>query len=149
MSRKCDAWLSRIKAVERDYVATHLALEELLLAAQRNPAVLRGRVEVRHLDQALEGLQATYLIRLFAEFESGLREFWRASRRGRIPRTEHLLTGIAAARGVPDEDLLSAHAVRRHRNSLVHDQEEAAATIPLRTARGHLCRFFSRLPPTW
>jgi len=149
MSRKCDTWLSRIKAVERDYGAARLALEELLLAAQRNPTVLRGRVEVRHLNQALEGLEATYLIRLFAEFESGLRQFWRSYRRGRIPRTEHLLNGIAAARGAPDEDLRDAHTVRRYRNNLVHDQEEAVAPISLKTARGHLCRFFSRLPPTW
>jgi hypothetical protein len=149
MSRKCDDWLTRIKAVERDYSAARFAIDRLWESARSDPTVLRGVLDVRHLAQAGSGLEATYFIRLFAVFEGGLRDFWQVLKPGRTPRTEHLLDGLASARGIPNDLLVNTHAVRRCRNSLVHEQGEEIEPIPLATARGHLCKFFSRLPPTW
>ena len=149
MSRDRDDWLTRIKAVERDYSAARFALDRLLESARSDQTILRSVLDIRDLTQAWSRLEATYFIRLFAVFESGLRDFWQVQRRGRMPRTEHLLDGVASARGIPNDLLMSAHAVRRYRNSLVHEQGEEIGSIPLGMARGHLCTFFSRLPPTW
>jgi hypothetical protein len=149
MSRNRDDWLTRIKAVERDYSATRFATDRLVDSARLDPTVLGRLLELRDLLQASDRLEPTYFIRLFAVFESGLRYFWQAYKPGRRPRTEHLLDGVTSARAIPNDLLVNAHAVRRYRNHLVHEQSEEAEPISLTTARGHLCTFFSRLPPTW
>jgi hypothetical protein len=149
MSRNRDDWLTRIKAVERDYSAASFAIDWLLESARSNKTILRRDLDIRDLTQASSRLEATYFIRLFAVFESGLRDFWQVEKPGRTPRTEHLLDGVASARGIPNNLLVSAHAVRLYRNSLVHEQGEEIKRITLEKARGHLCTFFSRLPPTW
>ncbi len=149
MSRNRDDWLTRIKAVERDYAAARFAIDRLLNAARSDQTILRRILDIRDLTQAWSRLEATYFIRLFAVFESGLRDFWRVQRPGRVPRTEHLVDRVASARGIPNDLLVNAHAVRKYRNSLVHEQSEEIEPISLATARGHLCTFFSRLPPTW
>ena len=51
---------------------------------------------MRGLSVRLEG---TYVIRLFAEFETGLRLYW-ATIRQTEPPTQHLLDGIAARRAI-------------------------------------------------
>lgn len=149
MSRNRDDWLTQIKAVERDYSAARFAINRLLELARSDQTILRRVLDIRDLTQAGSRLEATYFIRLFAVFESGLRDFWQVQKRGRMPRTEHLLDGVASARGIPNDLLVNAHAVRRYRNSLVHEQGEEIELISRAMARGHLCTFFSRLPRTW
>ena len=149
MSRNRDDWLIRIKAAERDYAAARFAIERLLELARSDQTILRRVLDFQELAQAGSRLEATYFIRLFAVFESGLRDFWRAQKPRRMPRMEHLLERVASARGIPNQILVNAHAVRRYRNSLVHEQSEEIQPIPLATARGDLCTFFSRLPPNW
>jgi hypothetical protein len=143
-----DGWQHRIKAVERQYAAVRLAASRLLDAGRRDPTILKGNVEYRHIVEADRDLEGTYIIRLFAEFETGLRHFW-DSARDTNPRTRDLLEGVAAMRVIPDEQKDAAHAVREYRNSLVHEREEEVERIPIAVARGHLCRFFSFLPPQW
>ena len=101
MSRDRDDWLTRIKAVERDYSAARFAIERLLESAHSDPTLLRRILPLRDLAQASLRLEATYFIQMFAVFESGLRDFWRTNRPGRMPRTESLLDGVASARQVP------------------------------------------------
>src|SRR5262249_40187643 len=120
MSRDRDDWLTRIKAVERDYSAARFAIDRLTEAARSDQTILRRVLDIRTLPQASSRLEAPYFIRLFAVFESGLREFWRVEKPGRKPRAEHLLDGVASARGIPHQLLEKAHAVRAYRNSLVH-----------------------------
>jgi hypothetical protein len=143
-------WIRRIKAVEREHSATRFATDQLLAAAALDPNVLQGDLALRDLRRASEGLEGTYLIRLFAEFETGLRLFWAAARQTEPPtRTRDLLDGIAATRRIPHEQLQNAHAVREYRNSLVHARREATESVPIPKARGHLCRFIAFLPPYW
>ena len=93
-------------------------------------------------------LEGTYLIRLFAEFETGLRLYWTAKRKNPPPsRTRDLLDGIAAMREIRLEVLTNARNVREYRNILVHECEEATVSISIAEARRHLCRYFSFLPP--
>ncbi len=143
-------WLRRIKAVEREHSAARFGTERLLAAAEQDPNVLQGELAIRDLRAASEGLEGTYLIRLFAEFETALRLFWEAARQTDPPtRTRDLLDGIAATRRIPYEQLQSAHAVREYRNCLVHARQETAQPVPIRKARGHLCRYLAFLPPYW
>jgi hypothetical protein len=146
---RSDDWLRRIKAVEREHAAVQLATSRLLEAGRRDPTLLKAEVKYRDIVEAEKALEGTYIIRLFAEFETGLRQFWE-SVRDTHPRTRDLLEGIAATRAIPDQQLSDAHEVRECRNSLVHEREdEEAEPIPIAVARGYLCRFFSFLPYQW
>lgn len=125
-----------------------LAADRLLEDARRDPTVLGREIDLRHIVRASVRLEGTYVIRLFAEFETGLRLYW-ATIRQTEPPTQHLLDGIAARRAIPPERLASVHAVREYRNSLVHQRGEEVAPISIAVTQGHLCRFFAFLPPIW
>jgi hypothetical protein len=142
-------WLTRIKAVDREYAAVQLATSRLLAEGRRDPTVLEGGVQHRDVVSASRALQGTYVIRLFAEFETGLRQYWETVSNTH-PRTRDLLDGLAARCRIGDDQRDNAHLVREYRNSLVHERgDEDVEPIPIATARGHLCRFFSFLPPQW
>ena len=141
-------WIRRIKSIEQDHSCARLALDRLLQEARRDPMILTGDLEPQDLVKASGRLETTYLIRLFAEFEAGLRLYW-ATIRETEPPTQHLLDGLAARCDIAPDRLAGAHAVREYRNSLVHAGDEAVAPISIAEARGNLCRFFAFLPPTW
>jgi hypothetical protein len=148
MPRRGD-WQSRIKAVEREFLAMRLAADRLLDAARRAPTALLGRMEPRDLVRASEALEGTYLTRMFAEFETGLRLYWNTLR-DTNPRTTDLLNSLAGQRGIPDQQLENAHVVRKYRNILVHEREdEDVEPLSVAVDRRHLCHFFSFLPLEW
>ena len=143
-------WMKRVKAVEREHTATQFATENLLDVVHRDPTALQGDLRVKDLRVASDRLEGTYIIRLFAEFETILRMFWQASRGKDSPsRTRDLLDGVGAKRKVPHDRIQNAHEVRKYRNLLVHEREEEIEPIPIGQARGHLCRFLSFLPFQW
>ena len=95
MPHELRGWIRRIRAIELDHSSTRLALDRLLHEARRDPTILTGDLEPQDIVKASGRLEATYLIRLFAEFETGLRLYW-ATIRDTEPPTQHLLDGIAA-----------------------------------------------------
>lgn len=142
------SWMEKIKSIERDCSSNRLALDRLLREAARDPTILPGRLKVQDIAMASGRLEGTYVIRLFAEFETGLRLYW-STIRDTEPPTQHLLDGIAARWVIPPDQLAGAHAVREYRNSLVHERGKNQPETPIAKARRPLCRFFSFLPPTW
>jgi hypothetical protein len=98
--------------------------------------------------RASTNLEGTYVIRLFAEFESGARQCWNANW-STDPKTVDLLNGLAARCGIPDMQRENGHLVRDYRNSLVHERDEAPEAVPIAVVRHHLCHFFSFLPTHW
>jgi hypothetical protein len=148
MPHNCYDWLARIKAVEREYTSLRLATDRLLDEARRDPTILRRELRRRDIEVASDRLEGTYIIRLFAEFETGLRLFW-STIRDTEPRTQDLLDGVAARQGIPHDRIAGAHSVREYRNSLVHEREETVEAISIGGARRHLCLFLNCLPPTW
>ena len=150
MSHDLYEWHRRIKDVERQHSVIRLAITRLASSAKPDPTVLTGGLTFRDIGHASDRLEGTYIIRLFAEFETGLRLFWPTARGTDAPsRTRDLLDGVAATRRIPNDELLKAHAVREYRNLLVHEIEEEMVPISIAEARGHLCRYFNFLPPSW
>ncbi len=141
-------WITRIRDVEREYLVMRLAADRLLTAASVDPTVLLDTLRPRELTVASTNLEGTYLIRLFAEFESGAREYW-STTRVTNPKTVDLLTGLAAQRQIPDMLRENVQSVRDYRNSWVHERAVVPQVIPIDIARSYLCRFFSFLPPQW
>jgi hypothetical protein len=141
-------WQSRIKAVEREYVAMRQAADRLLKAALADPTILLENLRHREIARASQNLEGTYVVRVFAEFESRARQYWEANW-PTYPKTVDLLDGLAARCGIPDTQRDNAHRVRDFRNSLVHERDEKTEGVPMAIARSYLCRFFSFLPPRW
>src|SRR5436309_3336259 len=123
-------WQTRIKAVEREHAATRLATDRLLESARQDPGVLRGDLRYRDIAHASAGLDGTYVIRLFPEFETGLRLYWDAAR-GTNPRTRDLLDGVSAMFKISEAYRDNAHSVREYRNSLVHEREGKVEAIAI------------------
>jgi hypothetical protein len=72
-------WHERIKAVEREYLATRRAVDRLSADVARDAGILGEGPSPRDLRSAEENLEGTYLIRMSAEFETGVRSFWRTT----------------------------------------------------------------------
>lgn len=143
-------WLTRVKAVEREHKATRFATDFLLIAVQRDPGSLGGDLRLRDLNEAAERQEGTYIIRLFAEFETCLRVFWEVTRGRRPPsRTRDLLDGVGTRRRISHDQIDNAHAVREYRNSLLHERKEQIEPIAIDVARSRLCHFLSFLPVAW
>lgn len=148
-SKKFD-WLKRVKSVEREHAAMRYAADFLLDAAYGDPTLLRLELRVRDLERTVELLEGTYIIRLFAEFESSLREFWMTSRASAPPaRTRDLLDGVGAKRKIPYDAILKAHTVREFRNHLVHERSDDVTPITIADARRYLCVYLNFLPLEW
>ena len=85
-----------------------LAVDHLRVVALPRPDILRGAFKIGEIDDASSLLEGTYIIRLYAEFEAGLRSFWEASRDSE-PRMSQLLDLVASGPGIPDDELVNAH----------------------------------------
>lgn len=150
MADERDFWIRNIKAVEREYVAMRFTVDRSLRHARQDPSILPRALRIRELDHAAAHLEGTYVIRLFAEFETALRAYFRGGRRRRPPgRTRDLLESVAAVVRIPPRALTKAHAVRDYRNVLVHEREGAALPLTIAEARGGLCVYMSFLPRDW
>jgi hypothetical protein len=141
----------RIRAVEREYkiaVFASAALEERL---RDDPNALYGwNLSPADLRGYKAQSEATYMVRLFSEFEAGLMDWWEFGRKRKTrPPAKDLIDGVAALQNVPDDDRDGVHAVRKYRNRCVHLRAEDAEPLSLAEARGFLCQFFSRLPIDW
>jgi len=141
-------WQSRIKAVEREYVAMRQAADRFLEHAQQDPTILIADLRRGEIVTASRNLEGTYIMRLFAEFETGARQYWDATW-GTDIKTFDLFEALAARRTIPDTDLQNGHQVRDYRNSLVHEREDQPESLEVAVARKYLCTFFSYLPMQW
>ncbi len=94
-------WLTRIKKVEREYVAMYHAAERFQQAARADPTILKDDLRQNEIGRACRNLEGTYVMRLFAEFETGIRQFW-ATKWDTEPRMVDLLDGLAARCSIRD-----------------------------------------------
>lgn len=143
--RPRDLWMTRIKDVEREYKVVFQAMSSLENLARANPSLAEGA----SVATAKKNLPGTYCIRLFAEFETCLREVWTKIRATDPPRAVDLINGLSSTRKVPDEWKENAHKVRKYRNGLLHDLSSEYEIVSIEDARRFLCRYMSRLPPDW
>ena len=98
---------------------------------------------------AAERLEATYIIKLFAEFEGILRADLIASRPGRRLRrtpTETVINSVALRRRIPDTIRDQAHLVRIYRNFLAHPSGETATILSMKQCVSYLSHFLAWLP---
>jgi hypothetical protein len=105
-----------------------------------------------HLDQALEELEGTYLIRMWAVFEAAWVSFWRhrTGHAGAI-KAMHLIQwaeGVQAGHKAANDVTVDVDRVRLYRNFLVHS-DNPAPRVPIENAKRYLNRHLVKLPDQW
>lgn len=149
MSDDAFTWATRIKSVEREYVAARLALERLDQHTRDNPAVLRLDIRLRDVVTCSDGLEGTYLLRLFAEFEIALRHCLRAFK-VKVPKNaKQLINKVRNKILIPNDDADRVHAVRDYRNFLIHDDATPVTAVSMREATRSLGTFLAWLQRYW
>jgi hypothetical protein len=149
MPRKRFDRLRRVREVESEFEAVRFCVDRTLNDFAQDSAT-KDADRVGSIQSAANRLEATYLIRIFAEFESAVRDF-RATARATPPpvRTRDLLEGIGSRRNAARREIDAAHRVREYRNGLLHGRVEETSRVTVAEARQALCRFLSRLPLDW
>ena len=128
-------WIDRLKFVEREHRLVATAIARLRLAILEGLVRTPDGTTPRDLVAAGENLETTYLVRLWAEFETALLSYYRdltGDPEARIRATDlvNTLAGVRRGRAIADEVRAAVHEVREYRNSLVHEPHRPG------TARG-------------
>jgi hypothetical protein len=148
-----DEAFSRLTQVRNELEAARLALARAQRAIADGEAFpgSGSAVKPSHVDQCARHVELTYLLRLFAEFEGILRDYWAVARpaaRRRRTNMEILLNRVAILCTVPYDTLQGAHQVREYRNLLTHHHREALP-ISFLECKSRLGTFLSFLPTRW
>ncbi len=140
----------RLKAVDRMVLAARYAFAYYLGYSEKDPSLLtQAQLRIRDIRDSAAELDDTFLIRVFAEFEMTLRDYWHnALRHATEPAVSILIDRIASKRYVRYDDLKSVHQIREYRNSVVHDRR-MVNRVTLPEARSSLCKFLAYLPASW
>ena len=146
-------WHDRIKAVEREYRAVRISIVSMRTAlAQGTGDLTAGKLG--DLITAAGNLEATYLIRLWAEFETAVRSYygWLTHDPDTRIGTHDLIIAVAdvrRGRAISEDVRRAVHGVREFRNRLVHARNEPATPVSLTSARHELNTYLCKLPDTW
>lgn len=142
----------RIHRVEAEYRIAERAVAGFAANCARDPRLLADlNVTVTRVAQCKDNLLRTYIVRVFAEFEAALRNYYgsrRGCRRTGRPPAEVLLDTLATRRNVDSTPLANAHLVREARNEVLHEGEPAVG-ITMADCRSYLRRYLSYLPDEW
>jgi hypothetical protein len=143
--------IERLRAVEREHEVAIVASKALIDHLDHNPRLLAAAgLQRADLSAFQSRLEATYLIRLFAEFETGLRDYWKNGlNRDSWSPVRDMIDSLASRHRVSDAFRVSAHAVRKYRNALIHEEDAETNIVSLSRARRSLCRFTGFLAPDW
>jgi hypothetical protein len=152
MSGKRQLWIQRVRDIEGEWRAARSALRLLREQLRADPGWGKkwgwSQVDAAKLERNID---VTFMTRLYAEFESSLRDYWRVcTKKDTHPPMIQLLNSVAGRRHVPRDLLDDAHEVREYRNWVVHERAEGPPReVPLDEAKKALCKFLSNLPFDW
>jgi hypothetical protein len=142
--------MDRLKAVEREFRVASDAIQLLRVAVVDGRVALPGGTSPRDLDAVRLQLEATFLIRLWAEFETAVRSYYSTLTNNPQIRAIDLINTVAAnpkGRALSADARTRVHEVREYRNSLVHDRDEPIAPVTLTDARRRLNSYLgAKLP---
>jgi hypothetical protein len=106
-------------------------------------------LELNRLRALAADLHDIYFARMFACFESSLRNYWRSEIRDTKPVTETLISSLAARLRLGQDLTDAVQEIRKFRNYLVHDENELHTRFQIDAASKHLNTFLARLPLQW
>jgi hypothetical protein len=139
--------------VREEYSAAKFCIQQVVSALDQRSALfdagIANRIARGDLDECLENLEITYLLRLFAEFEGVLRDYWLVGRnRTSRPDMKPLMISLAAYCQMNADDINDAHAVREYRNRVIHNHQREQQ-LDFSTALSRLNKVIRWLPKQW
>lgn len=148
--------VARMEKVEEEYKAAQSAAELLERKLQVEPSFGRDFGLRRQGGRDFRtNLESTYIVRLYAEFEAGLRDYWRNhEKQDTKPGMSQLVKeSLASRRTIPNDIVEDTIRVVRYRNSLVHeiDDQIGPDVVPCSFAEAKkiIRTYFSRLNRVW
>lgn len=139
-----------IGSLEQMCYAGKGATSYYLKVCHDDPGVL-GDVSFRPRDirDCHEDLESTYAVRIFAEFESQLRDCWvnHFNKSKKKTPAKILVDKVAGECSIPTSVVKNVHVVREYRNSLVHEGSGGALTLA--DVRKYLLKYLGDLPYVW
>ncbi len=150
------AFIDRVKGAERESYVVAAAVAHDTPVALAGDVPMRTKTSPRDLVAAADQAETTYVIRMWAEFETALRSYRRRitgddddsiGTRNLIDWTAGVKQGRAISADVRDD----VHEVREYRNSLVHERDDQAppAAVAIEVARKRLNTLLHCLPIHW
>jgi hypothetical protein len=147
---KTDDIITQIRSCESMCEAGRAATAHFFKVCRSDPSPIPplGNFRVRDIRACHDDLERAYLVRMFAIFETTLREFWvRVAQRRSHPTVNRLMDRVALRCNTSVDQLAHAHSVRAFRNVLIHGG--GSEFVTLGDARSFLCSFLSSLPREW
>jgi len=150
------AFIDRIKDAEKEYRVVISALEVYHQSIVKGSIQLSASIAPRHVISAIDKAESTYLIRMWAEFETALRSYRRfltGDSEDRIA-TSNLIDWMACVRqgrAISEDVRDNVHSIRKYRNSLVHERDDTdpPEAISIEIARKQLNTMLHSLPFDW
>jgi hypothetical protein len=140
----------RIKQAKRSYEAALHTVNVLLELVTLQPKLIfEHELDLNEIRQLKQELHEVYFVRMFASFESSVRDYWRTSVRDTKPLTERLLNSVAGRRGVPEDIVDTVHEIRDFRNCLIHGDHVGETQFTIDEASRILNTYLARLPLQW
>lgn len=149
-------FIDRVKGVERECSVVAAAV------SYYRPVTLAGHVQLpsktssHDLDAASHHVESTYIVRMWAEFETALRSYRRRITGDTDDQmwTRNLIdwtAGIRQGRAISEDVRDNVHEVREYRNFLVHQRDDEAppAAVTIEEARKRLNTLLHCLPVQW
>jgi hypothetical protein len=147
--------LQRIANVAQEFLAAMTAAEWLQGCQDADPSFSKKHGwEAKAGIDFCENVEATYIVRMYAEFEAGLRDYWKSHlKRDTRPKMEQLVRHAIPNQDFSQDTIDDADDVRKYRNYLVHEMEdevpEGVRAFTVTEAKRCLCAYFGRLNARW
>jgi hypothetical protein len=147
--------LQRIANVAQEFLAARTAGQWLQACQEKDPRFgSQHGWEPTAGNDFCDNIEATYIVRMYAEFEAGLRDYWKTHiRRDTHPQMVQLVRHAIPNQMFSQDTIDDADEVRMYRNYLVHDLEDDAPeglrTFTVAEAKRGLCAYFGRLDARW
>jgi hypothetical protein len=152
-------FIDRVKGAERECYVVAAAVTYYGKAVQAGDAKLPSmptKTSPRDLVMAAEMVESTYMIRMWAEFETALRSYRRHLTRNPDDRmsTSSLIdwtSGVRQGRAISEDVRDDIHEVREYRNYLVHERDDLDPLdrVEIDVARKRLNTLLGCLPDKW
>jgi hypothetical protein len=147
--------LQRIANVAQEFLAAMTAANWLRERQEADPSFGRHHGwEAKAGIDFCDNMEATYIVRMYAEFEAGLRDNWMTHfKRDTYPKMVQLVRHAIPNQMFSQDTIDDADDVRKFRNYLVHDIEdevpEGVKRFTVAEAKRCLCAYFGRLDARW
>ena len=152
-------FIDRVKGAERECYVVAAAVNHYGKAVQASNAQLPSmpaKTSPRDLVTAADNVESTYMIRMWAEFETALRSYRRHITGDPDDRiiTSNLIdwtAGVKQGRAISEDVRDDVHGVREYRNYLVHERDDLdpPAEVAIDVARTWLNILLHCLPIKW